>query len=160
MAELRVLVNKEFEFQITKKEISELDAVEISQNHVHILHEQKNYDAHIVSADFQRKTYDINLNNELFTVEIHDQLDQLIKMMGFEVGSSKQINEIKAPMPGLILALNVEEGQTVKENDPLLILEAMKMENVLSSPRDGVIASIHIAKGEAVDKNQLLIQFE
>jgi biotin carboxyl carrier protein len=63
-------------------------------------------------------------------------------------------------MPGLILEINVVVGQTVKENDPLLILEAMKMENSFLSPRDGVIKSIAVIKGDAVDKGQLLIEFE
>ncbi|WP_445724287.1 biotin/lipoyl-containing protein, partial [Flavobacterium sp.] len=67
---------------------------------------------------------------------------------------------IKAPMPGLILEINVEVGQSVKENDPLLILEAMKMENSFLSPRDGVIKSIAVEKGNAVDKGQLLVEFE
>ena len=80
--------------------------------------------------------------------------------MGFELGSSKVVNNVKAPMPGLILDIHVEIGQEVKENDSLLILEAMKMENVLTSPRDGIIAAICVEKGDAVDKNKLLIEFE
>ena len=80
--------------------------------------------------------------------------------MGFSVGTTKQINFILAPMPGLILEINVEVGQEVNENDNLLILEAMKMENIITSPRDGVIKSISIKKGDAVEKNQLLIEFE
>ena len=63
-------------------------------------------------------------------------------------------------MPGLILEINIEEGQEVKENDPLLILEAMKMENVINSPRDGVIKSIAVSQGNTVEKNALLIEFE
>ncbi|MDX1317201.1 MAG: acetyl-CoA carboxylase biotin carboxyl carrier protein subunit, partial [Xanthomarina gelatinilytica] len=75
-------------------------------------------------------------------------------------GASKKVNEIKAPMPGLILDIHVKEGQEVKEDDALLILEAMKMENVLTSPRDGIIKSISVSKNDTVDKNQLLIEFE
>ena len=63
-------------------------------------------------------------------------------------------------MPGLILEINVTEAQEVKENDPLLILEAMKMENVINSPRDGVIKSIKVSQGNTVEKNALLIEFE
>jgi biotin carboxyl carrier protein len=76
------------------------------------------------------------------------------------VGLTKQINAIKAPMPGLILEISVVVGQTVKENDSLLILEAMKMENSFLSPRDGIIKSISVILGDAVDKGQLLIEFE
>ena len=102
----------------------------------------------------------MKVNNTVYNVAIADYLDQLIKDMGFEVGASKHVNDIKAPMPGLILDISVSQGQEVKENDTLLILEAMKMENVLTSPRDGVIKTISVAKGDAVDKNQLLIEFE
>ena len=63
-------------------------------------------------------------------------------------------------MPGLILEINVKEGQEVKENDPLLILEAMKMENVINSPREGIIKSVEVKQGQTVDKNMLLIEFE
>ena len=63
-------------------------------------------------------------------------------------------------MPGLILEIHVRIGQAVNEDDPLLILEAMKMENVITSPRDGIIKSISVKKSESVDKNQLLIEFE
>ncbi len=91
---------------------------------------------------------------------ISGALDELIKSMGIERGRTKVVNAIKAPMPGLILEINVSVGQEVKENDPLLILEAMKMENCFLSPRDGVIKSITVEKGNAVDKGQLLIEFE
>jgi biotin carboxyl carrier protein len=93
-------------------------------------------------------------------VAIANPLDILIKEMGFETGLAKQINAIKAPMPGLILEISVVVGQEVKENDNLIILGAMKMENSFLSPRDGIIKSISVAVGDAVDKGQLLIEFE
>ena len=70
------------------------------------------------------------------------------------------VNDIKAPMPGLILEVNVKEGDEVKEGDYLLVLEAMKMENALTAPRDAVIKSISVEKGQTVEKNQLLIEME
>ncbi|MCL4125038.1 UNVERIFIED_CONTAM: hypothetical protein GTU68_001507 [Idotea baltica] len=63
-------------------------------------------------------------------------------------------------MPGLILEVKVKIGQEVKEDDPLLILEAMKMENVITSPRDGIIKSVTAIKGNTVEKGILLIEFE
>ena len=80
--------------------------------------------------------------------------------MGFALSSTKDVGLIEAPMPGLILDINVRVGQAVNEDDPLLILEAMKMENVITSPRDGIIKSVSVKKGEAVDKNHVLIEFE
>lgn len=80
--------------------------------------------------------------------------------MGFATNGSKNIDSITAPMPGLILDILVEEDQEVREEDQLLILEAMKMENIITSPRNGVIKNISVSKGDAVDKKQLLIEFQ
>lgn len=156
----KVKVNDSFSFDINKESISQLDAVPTEANHLHVLQDKKSYKAAIVSADFNQKKYTVKVNNNTYTVAIANDLDQLIKDLGFEVGLTKQVNAIKAPMPGLILEINVVVGQTVQENDPLLILEAMKMENSFLSPRDGVIKSIAVSKGDAVDKGQLLIEFE
>lgn len=137
-----------------------LDAVEITPSQFHILKDSQPYTAEIVNADFLAKTYTVKVNGNLYAVAISNPLDQLIKEMGFTVGASKQVNAIKAPMPGLILEMSVSVGQEVKENDCLLILEAMKMENSFLSPRAGIIKSISASKGDAVEKGQLLIEFE
>jgi biotin carboxyl carrier protein len=126
----------------------------------HVLYNHRSYKAEIVDSNFSLKSYDVMINNKSYKVKILNKLDHLIKEMGFSVGSSKHIDLIKAPMPGLILEINVVVGQKVKEDDPLLILEAMKMENVLTSPREGIIKNIAVEKGDAVEKNALLIEFE
>ncbi len=73
--------------------------------------------------------------------------------------NSSKVNEVKAPMPGLVLDIRVSEGDEVKKGDPILVLEAMKMENIIKSPTDGVIKKINVKKGLAVEKNQVLINF-
>ena len=156
----RLRVNDSLEFNLDPEQISSLDSIETDSNNFHILDHNTSFLAKIARSDFENKTYKVIVNNNKYNINIYSQLDELIKEMGFEIGSSKQINEIKAPMPGLILDINVMVGSEVHENDPLLVLEAMKMENVLTAPRDGVIKSISIDKGDAVDKNQLLIEFE
>ena len=156
----KVNVNDTFHFDLEKKSISQLDAVKSGTNTFHILHVNKPYKAEIVAADFNQKTYTVKVNNNTYTIAISNPLDILIKEMGFEVGLSKQVNAIKAPMPGLILEISVVVGQAVKENDNLIILGAMKMENSFVSPRDGVIKTIAVNMGDAVDKGQLLIEFE
>ena len=65
--------------------------------------------------------------------------------------------DVKAPMPGLILDVLVEEGQEVKKGDHLLILEAMKMENVIKSPSDGLVTGLHAIKGDSVEKGKILL---
>ncbi|SHJ55353.1 acetyl-CoA carboxylase biotin carboxyl carrier protein subunit [Flavobacterium haoranii] len=153
-------VNNSFQFDADQEKVSHLDAVSVEENKYHILKDSKPYQAEIVEADFIQKNYTVKVNNNSYTVKIGNELDALIKEMGFEVGKAKQVNAIKAPMPGLILEISVTVGQEVKENDQLLILEAMKMENSIASPRDGVIKSISAEKGNAVEKGQLLIEFE
>ncbi|WP_191859843.1 acetyl-CoA carboxylase biotin carboxyl carrier protein subunit [Hanstruepera ponticola] len=160
MTNYKASVNNTDHFEISEETIHKLDAVATSKNTYHVLENNSSYKAEILNANFNNKTYEVKVNNTVYNVEISDFLDQLIKDMGFEIGATKHVNDIKAPMPGLILDINIHVGQEVKEDDTLLILEAMKMENVLTSPRDGVIKTISVAKGDAVDKNQLLIEFE
>ncbi len=147
-------------FDLSESDIKNLDAVSVENNKFHVLKDNKPFKAELVSADFISKKYTVKVNNNTYEVAISNPLDILIKQMGFEVGVAKQVNAIKAPMPGLILEISVEVGQTVKENDNLLILTAMKMENSFLSPRDGVIKSIAVKVGDSVVKGDLLIEFE
>jgi len=156
----KIKVNKSHTFEVSKESVETLDAVETSRNKYHILQDSTSIKAEILNSDFNRKKYTVKVNNNSYEVDINDALDQQIEALGFEIGASKQVNDIKAPMPGLILEINVVESQEVKENEPILILEAMKMENVINSPRDGIIKSISVKQGETVDKNSLLIAFE
>jgi biotin carboxyl carrier protein len=156
----KVTVNETFQFDLKKESIYPLDAIATEPNSFHVLHQNTPYKTEIIASDFNQKSYTVKVNNTVYKVAISNPLDILIKEMGFEVGLTKQINAIKAPMPGLILEISVVVGQTVKENDNLIILGAMKMENSFLSPRDGVIKSIAVNTGDAVEKGQLLIEFE
>jgi biotin carboxyl carrier protein len=156
----KVNVNDTFHFDLEKESVSQLDAVRVETDKFHVLHENTPFQAEIITSDFLQKSYTVKVNNNTYTVAISNPLDILIKEMGFEIGLAKQVNFIKAPMPGLILEISVVVGQTVKENDNLIILGAMKMENSFLSPRDGVIKTISVLMGDAVDKGQLLIEFE
>ena len=156
----KLSVNQGTPIDVVESDLKNLDAIPSGENKFHILKDNKSYKAEIVASDFIAKKYTIKVNNTTYEVAISDGLDILIQSMGIERGRTKIINAIKAPMPGLILEISVKVGQEVKENDPLLILEAMKMENSFLSPRDGIIKSIAVEKGNAVDKGQLLIEFE
>jgi len=155
----QVNVNQTIDFEIVEKDISSLDFTKISEKKYHALHNTEPFQIEILQSDFNTKRYVIKVNNNKYEVHINDDLDQLINEMGFSLGSTKSVNTINAPMPGLILDINVKVGEKVKENDALLVLEAMKMENVITSPRDGVIKSVAAIKGNTVDKGTLLIEF-
>ena len=156
----KIRVNSSHTFEVSKESMETLDVAETTPNNYHVLQDNTSIKASVLNSDFNKKTYTIKVNSNIYNVNINDALDQQIEALGFEIGASKKVNNIKAPMPGLILEINIEEGQAVNENDPLLILEAMKMENVINSPREGVIKSISVKQGETVDKNTLLIEFE
>ena len=130
-SDFKVKVDDTFEFDFNKEDTSKLDAVTIQKNKFHILQNNLPFKAEIIFSHFYQKKYTVKVNNNIYQVAISNPLDILIKELGFEVGVSKVIKLLKAPMPGLILEINVEVGQTVNENDNLLILTAMKMENSL-----------------------------
>ncbi len=156
----KISVNNLYIFEFTADDLSQLDIVPVGENGFHVLSDNKPFQTEVISFDFLQKKCQVKINNNLYWVSISGKLENLINEMGISAGSTKQINSIKAPMPGLIIEVSVQAGQEVKENDQLLILEAMKMENSILSPRDGVIKSITVAKSQAVDKGQLLIEFE
>ena len=135
------------------------DLVTIGDGHFHILYNQKSYRAEVVKHDAATKSFTIKLNGKIFTVALKDKFDLLLEKMGMNNGATNKVNNVKAPMPGLIIELKVKEGDTVKQNDPLIILEAMKMENIIKSAGDGVVKTIKVKKGQSVEKNQVLIEF-
>lgn len=153
-------VNKKYNFDLSTEDLNTLDIKPTSTSHLHVLKNNQPFKSEVLNSDFHKKEYEISVKNSKYTVVITDQLDVLIKEMGFSLGNAKQVNNLKAPMPGLILEINVKPGQEVKEGDSLLILSAMKMENSLVSSRDGIIKSVHAKKDDAIEKGQLLIEFE
>lgn len=135
------------------------DFVKISENKFHIIKNNKSYNAELLKFDAENKTFDIKINNTIHQVKVKDRMDILLEKMGLGNATAKKINEIKAPMPGLVVDIKITEGQEVKKGDALLVLEAMKMENILKSPTDGVIKAIKVEKRQSVEKNQVMIVF-
>jgi biotin carboxyl carrier protein len=135
------------------------DFVQIAPNHYHIIFENHSYQAELVQADFATKTFTIKINQHTYQLAAKDRFDLLLEQLGMGGSAAKKVNDLKAPMPGLILQVLVKEGDTVKKGDVLLILEAMKMENVLKAQGDGVVSKVTIQKGDRVEKNQVLVAF-
>ncbi len=100
------------------------------------------------------------MNGTAYDLKIEDEYDQQVKKMGLLAVISQKVNSIMAPMPGLIIDVLVKEGQEVSEGTPLLVLSAMKMENIILSQGDGIIKSIAIKKDDTVEKGQLVLEIE
>ena len=136
--------------------------LEISEDGPYVYHvgwNGKKYNVQVLPGDDDIHPK-IRVNGNTFNIEIIDKFDELLKELGMESLNVSKIKEIKSPMPGLVLEINVKSGTSVSKGDPLLILEAMKMENVIKSPVDGIVKEIFIKPSEAVEKNVVLISFE
>lgn len=155
----QINVNDQYNTAVDAKTL-DWDLLEIRNGKFHILQDQRSYEASVVEADYTTKTFTIKINQNTYEVTLKDEFDQLAEKLGFSNMASQKMNQIKAPMPGLVLDIKVNVGDSVAKGDPVLILEAMKMENVIKAEGDAVVKSIEIAKGTAVEKNQILVEFE
>ncbi len=133
--------------------------IKINSYQYHLIHNDQSFNIDVMKLNAAEKTMVLKINSVKYTIELKDKYDQLLHSLGMDKVASAKINQIKAPMPGMVLNILVHEGNEVKKGDVLLVLEAMKMENMLKSPTDGVIKRIAVQKGNAVEKDQLLIQF-
>jgi len=135
------------------------DVRSLGNGNYHILCGDKGFQAEVVKIDRESKTVDLTINGRKYSVQLRDKFDLLLEKMGMNTVSAAKVNTVKVPMPGLIIDLRVKAGDAVKTGDPLLVLEAMKMENIIKAHGDGVVKLVKIKKGDSVEKNQVLIDF-
>lgn len=165
MYRVKAAEGQEKEVEIEKDKVSlngqpiDWDISRVSEFHYHIISGRKSFNAELVSADYQQKVLTLKIEDQVFEMSVKDKMDQLLEKMGISAQITTAIAEVKAPMPGLILDILVEVGQTIEKGDQLMILEAMKMENVLKAQGEGTITSIEVSQGNSVEKNQVLIKF-
>jgi biotin carboxyl carrier protein len=152
-----VNVNDKFKFDIVS-EVLTWDSVEVEPGRFNILYNNRSYSAVVLSADYENKSFAVRIDSHTFNLNVKDRFDLLAEQLGFSAKSSKKANEIKAPMPGMVLSVLVGEGQEVKMGESVLILEAMKMENVIKAPADCTVKHVKVKQGNAVEKNQVLIE--
>ena len=125
----------------------EIEIIQQKDNELLISRDGKKHIARLLAIDSENKTITIKIDGDRFEVKLTDEYDVLLQSLGMDAASTKKVNELKAPMPGVVVDIVVGVGDSVVKDDPLVVLEAMKMENMLKSPSDGVIKSINIKKG-------------
>ena len=163
----KVKVNDQYHFDVetdqdqvkVNGEMITLDRVPLSNDHSHLIYQNKSYNVELVSQNKEEKTVSVKVNGSLYVVAIADQYDQLLQQLGMDNLNTTKVKDIKAPMPGLVLSILVEVGQEINKGDSLLVLEAMKMENIIKSNTNGTVKSIQIIQGDKVEKNAILLQF-
>jgi biotin carboxyl carrier protein len=154
-----VTVN-DFSFHIDQATLALADMVKIPGSMVNVIRDRHSVNALVTESDNTGKKLAIEIDGETYHVDIKDELDQMLEKMGFNATAGKQVREIRAPMPGLVLQIAVQDGQQVNEGDKILILEAMKMENSILVHADAVIKKIIVSAGQAVEKGQVLVELE
>lgn len=112
------------------------------------------------NINVDEQSISFNLDGMPVNVPVRDEQHVLLKEMGFKSLGGASEGNLTAPMPGKILEVKVSEGDEVRQGTPLIILEAMKMENELKSPVDGSVSAVHVKPSNSVDKNAVLIEIK
>ena len=143
----------------------DLDGVPVQADSVYV----KGRD--FVSFLFNHRSFDLQfskneekvsvfLGGKKYECVLEDERSQRLKRLGALKVDTKKEQELRSPMPGLITAIQVKEGDTVVTGQGVVIVEAMKMENELKAKHDGKVKAIKVKKHQVVDKDQVLIVFE
>ena len=120
-----------------------------------LLIDGRSYEAYIYETE---EGWQVLLRGDLHIVRVEDEREKRLRAAaGGAVASASGEFHLKAPMPGLIVAVPVSEGQAVKKGDNLIILESMKMQNELKCPRAGIVTRVKVKAGDSVEQNQVLV---
>jgi biotin carboxyl carrier protein len=139
--------NSKIKFEVEKK----------SQDHFLLF--INNVPVSVEIIDQKGKHFILKVNQKLVNIHVKSDMDRLLEKLGMDLRTETILNELDAPMPGTIIKINVTEGQEVKAGDPILILEAMKMENIIKSPADAIIKTILVKAGQNVQKGDRMVDF-
>jgi biotin carboxyl carrier protein len=156
MDTFKILIN-EHQIDLNEDDLTESSSSNSAASNEHTI--KANEPRLLISEPF-KKRFLIAYRGHIYRVTIQDKNDLLIDQMGYTQTQGTKSEHIKAPMPGLVLEIKVKSGDQVKQGDSLIVLEAMKMENVLKAHHDGAVRVVNVEKGQAVDKGQVLIEIE
>jgi biotin carboxyl carrier protein len=161
MKYVTIINDTRFEIDIEKDgtlkvngEPREVDFLTLGPALYSILMDHRSYEMVIEERD---GNYEVLMQGRLYSGQVLDERAQLLATRRGGLDADSGELSIKSPMPGLIVAIPVTEGQEVKKGQTLLVLESMKMQNELKTPRDGIVQRISVAPGQSVEHNKLLI---
>jgi biotin carboxyl carrier protein len=127
---------------------------------VSVLYNGKSYTAIIESIDRKSKEVTLRVNGQVYKTTIKEPIDLLLTNMGLDTSAMQKAEPIKAPMPGMVLKVLVIPGQQINKGDALVVLEAMKMENILKATATATVKTIKVSERTAVEKGAVLIELE
>lgn len=134
----------------------------VHQNDKEMVIESNNkiFTVQINHFDELTKRFEMTVNHRKIQLQLKDDLDQLVEKMGLDIVADDSLSVLEAPMPGLVIDVLVNENDQIEKGTPLLVLEAMKMENIIKAKGSAEVDKILIKKGDKVEKSQLLIEFK
>jgi biotin carboxyl carrier protein len=153
----KAIVNKDHKFVIEKEDLDQLDVVDKSDFVFHLLLESRGHVIQLIKADYKTRKFVYEVDGQFIHVQLRTPVEVQVDLMGYSSSAAKTDEDIKAPMPGLVLDVRVKKGDKVKKGDPLIILEAMKMENVIIAAHDATIDLVCVEKGQSVEKAEVLL---
>ncbi len=119
-----------------------------------LLVDGKSYESYVYEGD---EEWQVLLRGRLYPAQVEDEREKRLRAAGGGGVADSGEYHLKAPMPGLIVAVPVSEGEAIKKGQVLLILESMKMQNELKAPRDGTVHRVRVKPGESVEQKQTLL---
>ena len=154
--------DKEYEVEVLDNghvriggKIMDVDFETISGQPVYsLLIDGKSYEAFVYPVDDE---WQVLLQGQQYPARVEDAREKRLRAAAGGTLQGSGEFQLKAPMPGLVVAIPIEEGQQVEKGTVLLVLESMKMQNELRSPRAGKVERIKIKSGESVEQRQLLL---
>jgi biotin carboxyl carrier protein len=162
MKYITIIDDKEFTVEIidakhvsVNGKILDVDFESISGQPVYsLLIDGKSYEGYVYPNE---NNWQVLLHGRLYQASVEDEREKRLRAAAARGVIQSGEFHLKAPMPGMVIAIPVTEGQVVKKGQVLLILESMKMQNELKSPKDGIVSRIRIKTGEPAEQKQALL---
>ena len=158
---IKGVINSGIQSELSYENLIDYEVLEINylKKEIILLNGIKKYKCKILKENIKNQIYVIKINGHISSIRLMKSVEKTIEKLGINKNSLQNVNVIKAPMPGLILEVMYKVGDKVKKGDPIIVLEAMKMENILTAPVDAIIKEIKVKPQQTVEKNNVLINF-
>ncbi|MBK8026911.1 MAG: acetyl-CoA carboxylase biotin carboxyl carrier protein subunit [Chloroflexi bacterium] len=161
MKYVTIINDKKFEIEIDRAgtvtvngRVREVDFLPLAGSLYSILMDNHSYELLVEEREGE---VEVQVRGRLYSASVMDERALLLAETRGEIAGEHGEVILKAPMPGLIVAIPVDEGNEVHKGQTIVILESMKMQNELKAPKDGVVQKIHIAQGQSVEQNKPLV---
>ncbi|HEY48066.1 MAG: hypothetical protein AMJ88_15800 [Anaerolineae bacterium SM23_ 63] len=165
MKYIATIDDKTYEIEINSEHEISLDGKSLSVDFlpiggppiISLLLEGSSYEAHVNPTDVG---WEVFLLGQRYLVVVEDERQRQLREVSIAQAVHRETFHLKAPMPGMIVTIPIEEGEKVKRGTNLVVLESMKMQNELKAPRDGEVTAIRVKPGDNVDQEQVLVVLE